>query len=231
MSFFIIAVFCIITASAAGPLQLSWSNDPVWEKDPSFASTFGPDGPWQGVLVSLGNFSTTSGPSLNPQGGTPRGVLASLYPCGSSETGVLPAGFGGTFSIIGSNASNTAVIGNTSYVTDTWFATYTLNATLNGKFVQDYVQFSNQADQSDIPSTKAAMFVATGGWNNSLPNAKTYASEVGILGLGKAELWQRNSNTGVPSILDQLTTNGDIESGSLGLHIGSVAQQIPGSLL
>ena len=221
---------------AAATMQVGWTTDPSFEETNSFPSVFGPDGPWQAVVVELGNFTSPSTSEFDE--GNVQGSPTPLYPCGSGRTLVLPTGFGGNYSLSGSNASTSALkLGISEESPDDWYASVMLNGSSTGIGVQDLVQIPDKIEDKN-PLVNASFFVATGGWNNSEANNKTYPEQVGVLGLGRPvdSLGgpggsKGSSGSNISSILDGLKSSGNVGSSSFGLHIGSVSQQIPGSLV
>ena len=221
---------------AARPISLAWSNDPRFGVNNSHApyeNTYGPDGPWQAVLVEVGNFPGLSGRvSERSFGSSDQGLPVPLYPCGASVTQLLPPGHGGRYSISGRNASTTVRLKHDSEGNpDDWFASPILNSWSLGTGAWDIVQFVGKNDE-DLPLANGTMFVATQGWNISLPKGRSYNNQIGVLGLGRpSDMPTMNPISASPSMLDQLKTSGEIDSSSFGLHIGSVSQRIPGSLV
>ena len=238
-SLFVLPAGCIGGVLGSSPIQVPWTTDPIFSSDPidrPFTLTFGPDGPWQAVVIGVGNFTNlTTG--IDNDGVASRsslGLPVPLYPCGSGKTQLLPAGFGGNYSISGSNASTTArKSGDAEANPDDWFASVMLNSSSSGMGVTDIVQFVQKLSNDNPNPVNSSIFVATQGWNISLPSGRSYANRVGVLGLGRDSDMSGPGGLldGLPSILDQLKTAGSIGSSSFGLQIGSVAQQISGSLI
>ena len=223
---------------AAGTVQMGWSTDPAYNNQEGFSlfpPTWGPDGPWHGVVVELGNFTNNTG-LYDPAAGTLQGVYTLLYPSGSGRTLLVPPGLGGNYSYSGSNASTTVVVfSGEEGEPDDWDASIVLNTTSEGKGIQDIVAIPDKLEEK-TPSATASLWVQTDEWKNELPNKQTYDNQVGILGLGRPSdslglTGGGSTGANISSILDSFKNSGDIGSSSFGLHIGSVPQQIGGSLV
>ncbi|MCJ1328095.1 hypothetical protein MMC10_004770 [Thelotrema lepadinum] len=159
-----------------------------------------------------------------------------MYPVGPGYSTVLPArGFGFQYTFSGENASVSAqkegdfTVQGGEY---DWGAEQLMNTTSEGILAFDVVRMIVSSFE-DTLSANASLFVATDGWNVSSPGNKSYAEQVGFLGLGSPDSYHvaglAPSNRS--SILQQFETSGDIGSNSFGLHIGSVSQNVKGSLV
>ena len=215
--------------------QIPWTTDPLWEDNLvnntyGFPTTFGPDGPWQAVVVAIG---VSDGITSWPNGFS--GPIMPMYPVGPGYSTVLPAGgFGSQYTFTGENASVSAQReGDFTVEGDEydWGAEQLMNATSRGVLAFDVMQMVVSSHE-DMLSANASLFVATEGWNISSPSNKTYAEQVGFLGLGPPDSFHVAglTPTNRSSILEQFGTSGNIGSNSFGLHIGSVLQNVSGSL-
>ncbi|MCJ1331878.1 hypothetical protein MMC10_008570 [Thelotrema lepadinum] len=222
---------------AAGTVQVGWSTDPAYNQEgySLIQPTWGPDGPWQGVVVELGNFTNSTG-LYDPAAGNLQGVYTVLYPCGSGRTLLLPPGPSGNYSYSGSNKSNTVVeFSSFEGEPDDWDASIVLNTTSDGRGIQDIVAVPDKLEEK-TPSANASLWVDTEEWNIRLPSSKEYNNTLGILGLGRPSDslglgGGESPGANISSLLDSFKSKGDIGSSSFGLHIGSVTQQIGGSLV
>ena len=210
---------------AARTLQLSWTPEwPQWTSGDGTSSGLGPDGPWQAVVVGVGNFSDLQSvydfSNLSS-------MITPLYPFNTEITTLLMAGMGGNYSITGSEASNTAQILQSQSSDDRSELQAHINAPV-GPDVQDFIQIRGVGDQT-AHTVNGFIMAATHGWNITLPSNRSYAAEVGILGLGPPGSIPGLAN--MSTIPNQLKSSNAIGSNSFGMHIGSVSQEILGSMV
>ena len=206
-----------------GPLQMTWNT----------GTTFGPDGPWQGVMVSVGD---NDPPLLD-------GSPLTLYPGGAWESVIFTTAFcnGSTNACLASEAGlyNNTQSKTANYAVKLepgvgiWGSDIALNQTDSIKsIVLDSLSFQAKATNFHIPQV---VFSAANTSNIILPNGNSYSSQVGLLALGAPNTQQSFTETNGSSINGNLLTgflkqNGSIPSSSWGLHIGSVMQGQSGSL-
>lgn len=211
-----LAAFVKTSACIAFPLQMRWTSD--YSESDNYPSTFGPDGPWQAVVVHVGNRSTPS----NRRGG----VAMPLWPSGSDLTQILTVETGGNYSI--SNSSTAKTDGSSLGNSDSWFAQAASNSTNSGRGVFDEIAILSKLSDVDAFPINASIMAADSYWVFDLPSGKNYTTDVGILGLGPDAEGEPDK---AKSILNQMKTKGDITSNSFGLHMGSVAHGQSGSMI
>ncbi|MCJ1244725.1 hypothetical protein MMC30_001924 [Trapelia coarctata] len=208
--------------AAAAPVQVLWTTDfGSNSQSYGYPTTFGPDGPWQAIDLSVGNVSISSGPG----GSSFRGVHTPLYACGSSITQVLTPATGGNYSY---NRSSTARIvpGTTWGNPDDWFASVAMNSTSLGTKVYDLVNLDLKLANIGSFSANATIFQATDYWAVQNPDGSNYTTEVGVLGLGSTGDTRQTGG-----IVEQMKAANVINSNSFGLHIGSAPLNVSGSLV
>ena len=211
-------------AATNDPIQMTWTTDSQYtlgSSDTQIPTTFGPDGPWQAVVVKVGNYGPANNNSLGYD--EFESLPVPLYPCGAGITQLLTSATGGEYDIMGDNASKSVVrAGNSVGNPDDWFASVLLNSTSSGTEVLDFLALPTTLGQGDA-NTNATIFAATQQWDISLPNGKSYPNQVGTLGLGRLLDLETDGNVfGTnPSLLDQIREGAGIASSSFGLHLGS----------
>jgi hypothetical protein len=209
-----------------GPRQMTWSN-----------KTFGPDGPWQAVTVSMGsNSSDFMVPSSE----------VALYPGGSWESKILL-----------SSVCDNKTLSSTCYADQAGLFDSEISVTLDKtsislppygtwgdldwgytNAVPVYAKARRGTDWITIQGTpvpEVDLITILAGWQ-TYPGGQAYPLEVGILSLGCPEVNQtfgasiKINTTFINSYLyDQGGVNA-IPSYSYGMHIGSASLGIPGSL-
>ncbi|GKT51331.1 uncharacterized protein ColSpa_11512 [Colletotrichum spaethianum] len=192
-----------IAAGVGAQLQIPWSTD--------FDNTiFGPDGPWQAVLVKLDGTETNQIP---------------LWPGGSSVSEIPTVEDGGVYSV-----SDSAVkTGRSRSASDSWSSTLFTEASWSGDEYWDTMELEPRLGSSHEIKIKAN-FVAATNWTSGAPlNETNYKPSVGILGLGPRS--ERSDNTTVPSILEQLKASGEIDRNGFSVHMGSAALDLAGSFV
>ena len=209
-------------AQCAQPIQMVWNTD----------RSFGPDGPWQGVVVTLGT-------NEDPGAG---GDEITVYPGGAWDSNILQEGFcnGTTDGCLAAeaglydpNASPTADFDVQLLPSlGQWGSDTALNITGEADIIIDSLQFKSPATTYNIPKF---VFGAFNSSNAKLPNGNYYPTQVGSLALGAPDLAQEFSEGDGSSIQGNLITGylkntSLIASSSWGLHIGSVMHQQSGSL-
>jgi hypothetical protein len=102
----------------------------------------------------------------------------------------------------------------------------------SSRVIYDVVAVSNKMVE-EIPSEFRVngTLLAMDYWTYRLPDSSSYSATVGVLGLGMPDSVDAAMSDPPPSILQQLNSDGRIASMSMGLHMGSVALDQPGSLV
>lgn len=216
-SFFLDRDFC------AGPRQLKWSDE-----------SFGPDGPWQAVAISIGSNSSNF---LRPVSDL------AVYPGAAWESRILLS------SICDNKTLSSVCYGNNAGLFDsdrsvtldnhsielppygTWEDLdwgYVAATPIHAKArrAKDWIVI----DGASIPEVD--LITVSAGWQ-TYPGGHAYPLQVGTLSLGAPEINQTFGNDikiNTTFISSYLFEQGGIPSYSYGLHIGSAALQIPGSL-
>ena len=209
-------------AQCAQPIQMVWNTD----------RSFGPDGPWQGVVITLGT-------NEDPGAG---GDEVTVYPGGAWDSNILAEGFcnGTTDGCLAAEAGLYNPNASPSADFDVqlapslgqWGSNTALNITGEGDLIIDSLQFKSPATTYNIPGF---VFGAFNSSNARLPNGNYYPAQVGNLALGAPDLAQEFSEGDGSSLQGNLITGylkntSLISSSSWGLHIGSVMHQQAGSL-
>lgn len=219
--------FCSLVsiAFAAAPQTIPFSS-----------KSYGPDGPWQAITIGVGTPSQSvdllpggswSSDVLAPSvcvdaAACPIAKLAGFYDASASSTNVQ---IGQTGNIRGSSFESTggglpSLTGNADYMFET--------ATLK-------VQNGVAGQPVDVNFSDFDMLVISEA-NETLPDGTTYPVQIGSLSLGCPQFNQswthfppnpRFNGTFLPA---DLFAQGKVPSNSYGLHIGSAAMKIPGSL-
>ena len=209
-------------AACVNPLQMTWNTD----------TYFGPDGPWQGVAIFVGDHNppVIDGDALTVYpGGAWESVFLTKKVCNGNTTGCL-ANTAGLYDISKTQTADQDVqlvpsIGE-------WGSDDAMNITGEASIILDTFTFQSKASNYHIPDF---VFAAANASNAMLPNDNSYMTEVGLLALGGPNLAQQFSEQNASNIDGNLLTgflkqNGSIPSSSWGLHIGSVMQGQEGSL-
>ena len=207
----------IVAAMAADTMRVAWTTD---ERFQFGGGTYGPDGPWQAISVSVGN-------STGRQSGSFLGSYAALWPSGGGVSMVLTAEAGGNYTAANSSTSiDTKVsMGNS----DGWMASTAQNESSMGTGFFDIVTLT---DKTQTGTSQAnTTLVAEKEWAYLLPDGTNYTAPVGILGLGYPMSLNVRTVRQPQSILHSLKEQGRIASATFGLHMGSVAFEQPGSLV
>jgi len=219
-----IVYFVAFAAAAITPRQIVWSE-----------KAYGPDGPWQAVTVNLG--TPPQSVDLFPGGFWASNILEASI-CNS--TGQQPVCYAQAAGLYNSSASSSSVsysetggfFQNTSLypignVIPPW-------GSMEYKFDRIIIYNSHQ-DNPELGIGSFDMFVLFEAYF-FLPDGSIYPMEVGNLALGAPDFNQTwAQGDGLPNINGTflpsgLYATGEAESNSWGLHIGSVALGIPGSL-
>ncbi|KAL9118928.1 MAG: hypothetical protein Q9187_004517 [Circinaria calcarea] len=210
-----------LAACEVKPIQMSWSSQ-----------TFGPDGPWQGVDVVVGqaNPPDVDGDSVTVYpGGSWDAVIFTNAVCNGSTSACL-ASEAGLYNPGNSQTANYDV----QFEPDlgVWGSDVAMNITGERQMILDTLTIHSPGLSYSIPQF---VFAAVNSSNAMLPNGNYYPSQVGLLTLGAPNPEQSFGQNNGSSIIGNMLTgylkrNGSISSSSWGLHIGSVVQGQPGSL-
>ncbi|KAJ5714704.1 uncharacterized protein N7483_011885 [Penicillium malachiteum] len=225
--FLTLSILCLKNVLCSGPREITWSD-----------TKFGPDGPWQAVIVSMGsNYSDLVVPSS----------VVALYPGGSWDSKILLS------SICDNKTLSSVCYGNTAGLFDSDISVTYDNTSIElppyGPWsdldwgytdaVPVYASATRATDWMTIggvPIPDVDQITISAGWQ-TYPGGKTYPLEVGTLSLGISNINQtfgaeiKINTTFVPSYLYDQRGSTNIPSYSYGMHIGSASLGIPGSLL
>lgn len=217
-SLFLFSAF-ITTSVAQAPRLLEWSS-----------KTYGPDGPWRAVSVSIG---------------TPKQAI-DLYPGSTWQSQILASSICENVSLTTCFAGNAGTYDSSASSTHASFEvplgeSHAIDWTLGAMPMvgTDGFQFDeltmDQGQLGEIVIANLSMNVITS-VDETLPGGRTFKPQVGILALGASDDFQQFSQgIGKPmfnaSLLPNSMYSQDIVgTNSFGLHIGSAAMGIPGSL-
>ncbi|KAJ5664057.1 hypothetical protein N7507_004788 [Penicillium longicatenatum] len=209
-------------ANAVAPYSASWSS-----------TSYGPDGPWNAVLVQLGFGNNKQSVALYPGDRWASTILLNTVCSTPNLTGSsCLAESAGTYNV---GASRTAFIpsSNSNDTSDMTWVSGTENVFVN-KFSGDaYVKEGQLGEIFNIAGASISNVSVSGIYEayQTYPNGKKYPVEVGTLALGAPALNQTVDNGTYRLIESYLWENGQIPSYSWGMHIGSVAPSIAGSLV
>ena len=216
LSYVLIALLSICACVASrGPIVIPWSHD-----------TYGPDGPWQAVELSLGGSKL----SLYPGGDNVSYVFTAEFckngpsNCTARQAGLYDEG-------TSSSKDSSGSIKNGSV--GQWGSDQTMNLTSDGTFLFDDFSFiSEESLHQDIQAKHIPVW-AVDNQNSTLPSGAPYPQRVAGLALGGIESFIANGtqNISVPTFSSSLQQNYGLPSSSWALHYGSANHNIPGSLI
>ncbi|KAJ5452899.1 hypothetical protein N7445_001082 [Penicillium cf. griseofulvum] len=204
------------SSAAVAPWSMTWAS-----------GSFGPDGPWQAVEVSIGGNDTK----------------VALYPGGSWASTVLLSTICDNTAICYADSAGVFDIHNSSTYDDT--SIYDSNA---GEWSDMQLGYTNAApikavtsralDSMDLGGTivQSADLTTVSDGYQTYPNGNHYPLEVGVLSLGCPDINQTfTRDAPLPPINgtfanSYLYDKGKIPSYSYGMHIGSASFGISGSL-
>ncbi|KAK1835732.1 aspartic peptidase domain-containing protein [Podospora conica] len=183
--------------------------------------TYGPDGPWQAVAIMLGTHQRKG--LSTPFTDGPR---VPMWPTGSTLIQVHATEAGGEYNASANATGPWVEYGDNKdniLKESDWYA----NHRAEGTGYIDGLTLLNMRFELPGYSNVNATLVAMNRSEIILPDGRTYADEVGNLGLGNP------ADTDFPgtSILAQMKAQDLIGSTSFGLHLGSVALKQRGSLI
>ncbi|KAH6670638.1 aspartic-type endopeptidase-like protein [Halenospora varia] len=215
------SVFLLTPTSATNPYVAKWST-----------KSYGPDGPWQAVSVQLG--SPAQSIDLLP-GGSWMSIILAPTVCASPDCPSAAAGFyDSTKSKTPVQISSTATYTNTSFVES---GDDYPNLLGDAKWIFDTLSInvvdgvSGAPFKVDVPNFDALVVSKA---VITLPDSTTYVPQIGTLALGAPNTNQSWTNGGTlwngTEVAGYLNEQARIPSNSVGLHVGSVALGIAGSL-
>lgn len=201
------------------PIPMVWSS-----------KTFGPDGPWQAVQVTVGTGDGAAQVDLYPGGSFDSNVLTPNYCNGSTSS--CAASAGGLYDPANSPTADTRSIGAQGSFTS-WSAQNPMNMSGDGVFTLDTMTVGSVSTAYPIPNTVFSSILST---NNQASNGSYYPATLGNLALGSPNPVQtflvgNGSNVTGQLLTGYLRNNNDIPSSSFGLHIGSAVLGQVGSLI
>ncbi|KAJ5908060.1 hypothetical protein N7495_000742 [Penicillium taxi] len=202
-------IFTDCTVHAVSPWIMAWSDD-----------KFGPDGPWQAVSVGVGTPAQTI--ALYPGGRWSSGILLTTICDNQTTSSTCYAKKAGLF-----DQTESSTGGNVTQPTS--WASYS-SASVDGEVWKN--TFYDQVTLAGATTIPNVSMVGIHYAYQTYPNGRSYPIEVGTLSLGAPALnhvWEVYM-TFITSYM-WTTASRRIPSYSYGLHIGSVALGIPGSLL
>ncbi|KAL0942040.1 uncharacterized protein CTRU02_204803 [Colletotrichum truncatum] len=200
-----------LLATGAGTnaqVHMQWTTDQGAGVSPSI---IGPDGPWQGVIVNVNGQDTAVYPSGSDASQLLTPEVKGLYKPADSKTAVKT----------GSHRGNA----------DPWFSSVYLNGGFFGFEYYDTMTLKTGPGGVDSLKVNASIIAADDWQEQNEGNASSYMSNTGLLGLGSIKTSAHREDDNRSSLLQQLKTAGKIDRLAFGLHLGSVAQNISGSLI
>ncbi|KAM3084628.1 hypothetical protein ACMFMG_001267 [Clarireedia jacksonii] len=189
--------------------------------------TYGPDGPWQAISVNIGTPAQTI--DLLPGGVWTANILSKSVCSDGNDCTASNAGLFDT-----SASTSYKQINDSGTISDTIFASQAgALPMLDGSAHTGLDSLSISIDGSDSETIDDFELLVIESAHQTLTNGSTYIPEVGTLALGAPESNQSFSNINLTGqyLSSALYSQDRISSNSFGLHIGSAALQIPGSLV
>ena len=212
--------FAVRVASDTRPFAVTWNT----------TGSFGPDGPWQAVQVTVGTEDGAANVNLYPGGSFDSNIITTNF-CNSSTKGCAAAK-GGLYDPTQSPTADYSSIGAQGSLSS-WTGDVPMNLTGQGIFTLDTMKIGSDSTAFPMPKTVFSSIVSS---NTKLPNGSYYPTELGNLALGSPNAVQtflgaNNTNVTGNLLTGYLRTTNAIPSSSFGLHIGSVPLGHPGSLI
>ena len=221
------ALVCLLALAAevasqqpsSRPIPVTWNTE----------KTFGPDGPWQAVQVSLGTEDGNTQLSLYPGGSFDSDILTPKFCSGDSD---CPASAGGLYDPSKSPSADFNSIGAQGSVTS-WASDHPMNISGEGVFTLDTMTVSSVSTAYPIPEMVFSSLITS---SSKLPNGSSYPPVLGNLALGSPNpvqtfLGNNGSNVTGQLLTGYLAAQSQIPSSSFGLHIGSAPLGQVGSLV
>lgn len=198
------------TASSS-PREVIWSS-----------RTYGPDGPWHAITVEFG----TPGQSIDAYpAGTWESLLFSNEVCTEPKPG--PTCYAEDAGVYTPSDSESSTVLDVTDNNDTFYGTQTLFG--SGRYYLDNLVLPGTNIFPSIEVANLATFVVSAG-SRVLPNGTMYSAAVGNIALGSPGVNMTFGSTNGALLTGTMYDNGDVPSSSFGLHIGSAALGLPGSL-
>ena len=213
-----LSLFALLHLTLAGdPISIPWNT----------AQSFGPDGPWHAVRVTLGDSEL----SLYPGGDYKSFVFSKSFCDGEPDCPASTAGlYDESTSKTKENASDLA-----STVIGEWESDIQMNLTSDGQQLYDDITFAPSDTAARRITAKRILFWSLNSQTVRPPGGRQYPSRVGSLATGgPAATYTVKTNEGASG--EAFTFSGYIArnygvSNSMGLHMGSVRYNISGSLI
>ncbi|KAK3393196.1 hypothetical protein B0H63DRAFT_457721 [Podospora didyma] len=207
-----------LTAYGAGPRRAAWSD-----------KTHGPDGPWHALRVTFGS-------DKQAMDVYPGGAWGSYFL--SPQICKLPESF--SSACVGNGRGGGLYNANTSTTAHTLSPEATLvDRSLyeeiygDAHLVYDTLTLPGDGGDPDVQVARLETWLITAAYR-SLPNGTRYGNELGVLSLGGLVAQESKpdvvGSANVSLVAGTLQQNKVTSSSSFGMHIGSVAMGIPGSL-
>jgi hypothetical protein len=172
-----------------------------------FMGPVGPDGPWQAARVPFGNSSN-------------RANFTAMWPSPMGLSVILTKPLGGNYSI--DDWDTTIPLNGSRGNSDALLSSVFQNESSFGIAVMDTLIVEDTPVNASISAVTEFTF--------GLPDGRNYTARAGILGLGRDDSRSKRAIE-PPSILEQLSAAGGIESNSFTVHMGSVELRQRGSLI
>ncbi len=206
-----LAVVSSVAADGPSPFEVKWSD-----------LTFGPDGPWPAVEVTLGSDQTIA---LYPGREFQSFLLTSDY-CNGNTT--CPASKARLYNKEQAQVDNTGSTGEIQYAPGPNFMSGLEMAGGNAKSWIDNIDL----DGLKVPNVSLALLSES---YAAYPDGTWYPLSVGCLGIGAPGTVNQSFSTSGPSINASLIpgwlhAQNELPSNSFAMHIGSANPTMPGSL-
>ncbi|GAW10987.1 hypothetical protein ANO14919_003250 [Xylariales sp. No.14919] len=207
-----LAVVSRVAADDLAPFAAKWS-----------ASSFGPDGPWPAVEVTLGNDQTIA---LYPGREFQSFLLTSDY-CNGNDT--CPASKAHLYNKAQAQVDNTGSTGTIQWAPG---PNYQLGLDIKGEDAQSWIDNLDLGGLT-IPNTSLALLTSS---YAVYPGGTWYPLSVGCLGVGAPKTVNQTFTTNAGPAVNAslipgwLHEQNEIPSNSFAMHIGSVNPAMPGSL-
>ena len=219
LSLTVLAVGVVSQQPSSRPIPVTWNTQ----------RTFGPDGPWQAVQVSVGTGGGSTQLSLYPGGSFNSDILTPKFCDDSSNCAADAAGL---YDPSKSPTADFDSIGVPGSITS-WAADHPMNLTGEAVFTLDTMTVSSVSTAYPIPQSVFNSIIST---SAKLPNGSSYAPFLGNLALGSPNpvqtfLGNNGSNVTGQLLTGYLSAQQQIPSSSFGLHIGSAPLKQVGSLV
>lgn len=208
----LLCFFLPFTAALTQPRRVVWSP-----------ATYGPDGPWRAITVQFGSPGQTI--DAYPAGSW-ESLLFSSDECDNTKPG--PSCYAADAGVYDPSQSDTSLVANYGpIVNETFYGTQTLFG--DGMYYLDTLTLPGDDILTAVTVANLSTFVVSRGYR-VLPNGTLYSAAVGNIALGSPNINQSFGSENGALLTGYMYEQSDVASSSYGLHIGSVSQNIPGSL-